>query len=93
VLTLIVPVAAPEGTVARIWVEEVTVKVAATPLNGTEVAPVKLVPVMVTEVPTLPQAGVKEAIAGAGGGAAWVCGMASAPSPRAPSAAGSPPGG
>jgi hypothetical protein len=59
-VTLISPVEAPEGTVAVIWVEDSTVKVAATPLNRTEVAPMKSVPVMMTEVPFPPQIGVNE---------------------------------
>ena len=43
------PVVAPAGTVAVIWVAELTVKPAAfVPLNWTAVAPVKFVPVMVT---------------------------------------------
>jgi hypothetical protein len=78
VVTLIVPVAAPEGTVARIWVEDSTVKAAFTPLNCTDVAPVKSVPTMVTEVPAPPQVGVNAVMVGAGVGAARVCGMASA---------------
>ena len=36
---------------AVIWVSEVTVNVAVVPLNFTAVAPVKPLPVMVTEVP------------------------------------------
>ena len=41
-------------------------KLALTPLNVTAVAPVKLVPLIVTLVPTGPLAGVTLAIAGAG---------------------------
>ena len=37
---------------------------AAAPLNVTAVAPVKFVPVMVTEVPTAPLVGVNELMAG-----------------------------
>ena len=67
VVTEIFPVVAPVGTVAVIWVEELTVKlVAAIPFNLTAVAPVKFVPVMTTEVPTSPEAGVKLVIVGAG---------------------------
>ena len=57
---------APLGTMAVIWVLETTVKlVAAVPLKVTEVAPVKLVPLMVTWVPTGPLVGVNEVIVGA----------------------------
>src|SRR5437660_6079760 len=59
VVTLSGPVVAPAGTVARIAVSEVTVKVALTPLNDTDVAPVKFVPLIVTLVPTGPLVGVK----------------------------------
>src|SRR3989442_1377873 len=47
-------------------VADVTVKVAALPLNVTAVAPVKFVPLIVTLVPTPPLVGVKLAIVGAG---------------------------
>jgi hypothetical protein len=58
-LTAIRPVDAPAGTVAVIWVPAwLTVKVAFTPLNVTWFALSKLVPVMVTEVPTGPLDGV-----------------------------------
>jgi hypothetical protein len=53
------PVVAPVGTVAVTCVSEFTVKVAETPLNVRLVAPVKLVPVIVTEVPTGPLVGLK----------------------------------
>ena len=53
VFTCILPVLAPVGTVAVICVSESTVKVMAfTPPNDTLVAPVKLVPVITTAVPT-----------------------------------------
>ncbi len=39
------------GAVAVIWVAELTAKLAAVPPKVTEVAPVRLVPVMTTEVP------------------------------------------
>ena len=58
------PVVAPVGTVAWIAVPEVTVKLALTPLNATAVAPVKLVPLIVTFVPTGPLVGVKLVIVG-----------------------------
>jgi hypothetical protein len=70
VVTRILPSVAPEGTVAVIFVEEFTVKDAETLLNVTaEVVkplPLKLVPLMVTEVPTGPEAGEKELIVGDG---------------------------
>src|SRR6202007_2827523 len=59
VVTLIGPLVAPDGTVAVIVVAELTVKLALVPLNRTAVAPVKLVPLMVTLVPTGPLVGVK----------------------------------
>ena len=58
------PVFAAAGTVAVIFVPESTVNVAATPLNLTAVAPVKLVPLMVTTVAGLPLVGVKLVITG-----------------------------
>jgi hypothetical protein len=58
------PVVAPAGTPAWIDVVEVTVKVAAVPLNATAVTPVKFVPLIVTLAPTNPLAGVKLAIVG-----------------------------
>jgi hypothetical protein len=66
VVTLILPVTAPTGTVAVIWVAELTAKlVAPTPPNRTAVAPVKLVPVIVTTVPARPLVGVNDVIVGA----------------------------
>ena len=65
VVTATGPVVAPAGTVAVIWVSEVTVNVAVVPLNFTAVAPVKPLPVMVTEVPDGPEVGVNEETAGA----------------------------
>src|SRR5437870_4542900 len=64
VVTLIGPLFAVAGTVARIEVAEVTAKVAPTPLNVTDVAPVKFAPLIVTTVPTGPLAGEKLAIVG-----------------------------
>lgn len=58
------PVVAPAGTVAVIWVSELTVKVADVPLNLTAVIPEKFVPVIVTVEPTGPLAGVKPVIVG-----------------------------
>src|SRR5581483_3943911 len=68
VVTVISPAVAPTGTTAVIWVGESTVKLAVVPLNLTAVAPLKLLPVIITEVPTTPPAGM-ELITGAGGGA------------------------
>jgi len=59
VVTAIFPVFAPVGIPKTIFVEEITVKVAVVPLNFTAVAPSKLAPVSVTEVPTPPEVGVK----------------------------------
>jgi hypothetical protein len=75
VVTLILPVVAPVGTVAVICVAEFTVNVVAlVVLNFTELVvkvapltvPLKFVPVIVTDVPTGPKAGVNEVIVGAG---------------------------
>ncbi|MFC7668167.1 hypothetical protein ACFQT0_12815 [Hymenobacter humi] len=66
-VTVMGPVVAPAGTVTVIWVGEFTVKPGATvPLNVTCVAPVKLLPVSTTTVPTGPRVGLNEAITGAG---------------------------
>jgi len=59
VVTAIMPVVAPAGTVAVICVSELTVKFAAVPLKVTAVAPVKFRPVMTTDVPPVPWLGVK----------------------------------
>ena len=59
VLTAIFPVLAPLGTVAVICESEFTVKVAATPPKVTLVVCLRPLPVMTTEVPTGPCAGVK----------------------------------
>ena len=66
VVTLILPVTAPTGTVAVIWVAELITKLARTPPNRTTVAPVNAVPVIVTAVPVLPLVGDNEEIVGAG---------------------------
>lgn len=69
VVTAILPVLDPLATVAVIWVALSTENTpAAFPLNFTEVAPVKLEPVMTTMVPAVPEAGAKLAIVGAGFG-------------------------
>ena len=62
VVTLIVPIVAPIGTIVVIVVEFTTVKVAAIPLNDTAVAPVKFMPVSVTLCPMGPLVGVNEVI-------------------------------
>jgi hypothetical protein len=64
VVTEIGPVVAPVGTVAEICVALLTVNVALVPLNFTDVAPVKPVPVIVTDVPTAPLVGVKLVMVG-----------------------------
>ena len=57
VVTVMGPVVAPAGTVVVIVPGGPSVKVAATPLNETAVAPVKFAPVIVTFVPTGPNVG------------------------------------
>ena len=71
VVTLILPVVAPVGTVAVICVAEFTVNVVAlVVLNFTELVvkagavPLKFVPVILTDVPTGPNSGVNEVIVG-----------------------------
>ena len=59
VVILIVPVLAPVGTVAVTCVSEFTTNVAAFPPKATFVVWVKLCPVIVTEVATLPLLGLK----------------------------------
>jgi hypothetical protein len=66
VVTLILPVTALTGTVAVICVAELITKLARTPPNRTAVAPVKAVPVIVTDVPVRPLVGENEEIVGAG---------------------------
>ncbi len=67
VVTRILPSVAPEGTVAVILVEEFRVNGADTLLNVTELTLTKLVPLMVTEVPTGPELGENELIVGLDG--------------------------
>lgn len=64
VVTVIGPVVAPAGTAAVIFVEELIVKTAAVPLNFPGVAQVKLVPLIVTDVPGRPVVGLNEVIFG-----------------------------
>lgn len=60
------PVVELAGTATLICVAETIVNVVvATPLNLTAVAPVKFVPVIVTLVPTFPDAGLNDTIVGA----------------------------
>jgi hypothetical protein len=65
VVTLTLPVMAPFGTVAAICVALFTMKEAAVPLNAIAVAPVRFVPVMLTDVPTCPLVGLKLEMVGA----------------------------
>ena len=64
VVTEIVPVVAPVGTVAVTEVAVLVENVAAKPLNLTAVTPVRLVPVMVTLCPTCPVVGENDVIVG-----------------------------
>jgi hypothetical protein len=67
VVTEIGPMVGFAGTMAVMDVALTTVKlVAARPLNFTAVAPVKLVPVIVTFTPAPPEVGVNDVIVGAG---------------------------
>ena len=59
VVTLIVPSVAPAGTVVVMVVALFVRMEAAVPLNETPVAPARLVPLIVTAVPTGPLVGVK----------------------------------
>jgi hypothetical protein len=66
-VTLMTPVDAPAGTEVVIVVVLTTTNVAAAPLKLTALAPMKLVPVMVTLAPTAPLVGVKPVIVGGAG--------------------------
>jgi len=57
VITVILPVVAPAGTVVLIWEFDTTVKVAAVPLKLTEVVPLRFVPKIMMTAPTLPAPG------------------------------------
>jgi hypothetical protein len=61
-VTVMGPLVTEGGAVVVIWVVEFTVKLAVTPLNLTEVTPLKPVPVNTTEVPGGPLAGENETI-------------------------------
>ena len=54
VITVIGPVEAPAGNVAKIEEEPKTLKVAGVPLKRTDVAPSKLAPLIVTLSPARP---------------------------------------
>jgi len=69
VVTDTFPVVAPAGTVAVICVTLLTANEADVPLNLADVAPVKLLPVMVTTVPGCPLDGEKLLTIGGGVGA------------------------
>lgn len=64
VVTEIGPVVAPDGTLVLIWVLLTTLNDADVPLNFTAEAPLKLLPLMVTEVPAAPLVGEKLEIDG-----------------------------
>jgi hypothetical protein len=69
VVTEIVPLVVPVATTAVICVELFTVNEdAAVPLNDTAVAPVRLLPVIVTDLPALAVVGLNEVIDGDEGG-------------------------
>jgi hypothetical protein len=62
-VTVIVPVVAPAGTVAWSWVDEMCITLeAATPLNLTVAVEVNPTPLIVTTVPTGPLGGLKPVI-------------------------------
>jgi hypothetical protein len=64
VVTAIGPVVAPAGTVNESCVSEATEKETEVPLSVTPVAPVKPVPVTVTDVPAVPLAGENDEMVG-----------------------------
>lgn len=66
VTTITGPVDAPPGTTATICAAVLLVMLAAIPSNVTDIALPRLVPVIVTDVPTGPNKGAKLPIAGAG---------------------------
>jgi len=66
VATLMVPVSAPEGTVAVMVESETTVNAAAVLLKATAAAPVNALPLMVTEDPTAADGGDTPVMLGAG---------------------------
>src|SRR5581483_3371463 len=64
VVTLILPVRAPRGTLATISVGVTTVKVAPVPPNRTAFAPRRFLPVIATDEPGLPAFGVNPRMTG-----------------------------
>src|ERR1017187_9566173 len=60
------PVVAFVGTVAVIWLPELSVKAALVPLNHTTEAPAKFVPLMTTLLLTAPDVGEKLVMPGTG---------------------------
>jgi len=66
VVTLILPVSAPSGTVVVILVLETTLNEAGVPLNLTFFVPLRLLPVIDTAVPTTPAVGLNPEITGSG---------------------------
>ena len=65
VMTEILPVTAPVGTVALIWVPDTNVTVAEAVAPNLTVAPgTKLVPLIVTVLPVIPEVGVNELTVG-----------------------------
>ena len=75
VVTESLPVVAPDGTTAISWVVVPELSVAVTPLNLTVLevrVEEKLVPVMVTELPTAPLVGENVVMVGVVGGAVTV---------------------
>ncbi len=85
VVTVMVPVVALAGTVVLMVLPSVTLKAALTPLNLTAVAPLRLVPLMVTLVPTGPEAGLKPVILEEDEGPAKAPTPSGVPSPVGPS--------
>lgn len=65
VVTEIVPVVAPVGTMAVIWVSELTAKLADVPWKATDETELKPVPLIMTRLPTGPVAGEKPVMVGA----------------------------
>ncbi len=64
VVTLTLPVVAAAGTTATICIAVLDVTVATVPLNLTDVALPRSVPVIVTEVPTRPEVGLNDVMPG-----------------------------
>src|SRR5258708_13832681 len=71
VVTVMARVVGAPGTVVVIVPELLTVNVAGSPLNETDVAPVKAEPVIVTPVPAAPEVGANEVMAGVTVSGSW----------------------